>query len=163
MIFNMVGKSGPSLLITDTTDANGGTIRTITGKVVKLQTKSITPTTSTQTVNPDSGYDGFSQVTVGAAAGGGINNQNKTVSPTTSQQSITYDSGYTGLGTVTVNAMPSGTTTSPTSISGSSASVTTGTNTITLTKADFESNSSRFTTNAFGAGTYYIDNMALTL
>ena len=36
-------------------------------------------------------------------------------------------------------------------------------NTITLTKADFESNSSRFTTNAFGAGTYYIDNMALTL
>lgn len=134
MIFNMVGKSGPSLLITDTTDANGGTIRTITGKVVKLQTKSITPTTSTQTVNPDTGYDGFSQVTVGAAAGGGINNQNKTVSPTTSQQSITYDSGYTGLGTVTVNAMPSGTTTSPTSISGSSASVTTGTNTITLSK-----------------------------
>lgn len=119
MIFNMVGKNGQTLLITDTLDANGGTIRTITGKVVKLQTKSITPTTSVQTVNPDTGYDGFSQVTIGAAASGGINNQNKTVSPTTSQQSITYDSGYTGLGTVTVNAMP--VMTLPTAVSSTSS------------------------------------------
>ena len=36
-------------------------------------------------------------------------------------------------------------------------------NTITLTKDDFEDDSSRFTTNAFGAGTYYIDNMQLHL
>ena len=68
MIFNMVGKGGGgSLLISDTLDASGGTIRTITAtKTVKLQTKTITPTSSIQTVNPDTGYDGFSQVTVNA-------------------------------------------------------------------------------------------------
>ena len=122
MIFNMVGGagSGESLLISDTIDANGGTIRTITGKVVKLQTKTITPTSSVQNVIPDTGYDGFSQVTVNASSGSTINNQNKTVSPTTSQQTITADSGYTGLGTVTVNAMP--TMTLPTSAASSATS-----------------------------------------
>lgn len=99
--------SGQSLIVTDTIDEHGGTIRTITGKVVQLQTKTITPTSSQQVVNPDTGYDGFSQVTVNASSGTEINNQNKTVSPTESQQSVTADSGYTGLGTVTVNAISS--------------------------------------------------------
>ena len=72
MIFNMVGKGGGgSLLISDTLDANGGIIRTITAtKAVKLQTKTITPTSSVQVIDPDTGYDGFSQVTVEAGSGG---------------------------------------------------------------------------------------------
>lgn len=99
--------SNQTLVISDTEDEHGGTIREITGKVVKLQTKTITPTSSRQIVDPDTGYDGFSQVTVEASSGSTINNQNKTVSPTESKQTVTADSGYTGLGTVTVNAISS--------------------------------------------------------
>ena len=139
-----------------------------TGSTINNQDKTVTPTTSQQSISADSGYTGLGTVTVNRiptnyiipsgnksitsngtnidvtaystvsvnVSGGGttINNQNKTVTPSTSQQSVTYDNGYTGLGTVTVNAMPSGTTTSPTSISGTSATVSTGTNTLTLTK-----------------------------
>lgn len=63
----------------------------------------------------------------------------KTYTPTMSAQTetVTFDSdNYNGLQqvNVTVNAMPSGSATPPTTISGSSATLTTGTNTITLQK-----------------------------
>lgn len=61
--------------------------------------------------------------------------QEKTnINPTASSQTITADSGYDGLSSVQINAMPSGSVTSPTTISGTSASLTTGTNTLTLSK-----------------------------
>ena len=114
MIFNMVGKGGGgSLLISDTLDANGGIIRTITAtKTVKLQTKTITPTSSVQVIDPDTGYDGFSQVTVGAGSGGTptLETISKTYTPSTSAvtDTITASAGYDGIEEVdvTVSAVP---------------------------------------------------------
>lgn len=75
---NVSGGSGNgTAIITDTTDTAGGTIRTITTTdEVHLQTKTITPTSTQQTVLPDTGYDGFSSVVV--EAGGGTSGQTLT-------------------------------------------------------------------------------------
>ena len=55
-------------IISETTDAHGGTIETITlENVVRLQDKTVTPTTSQQIITPDTGYTGFEQVTINAA------------------------------------------------------------------------------------------------
>lgn len=102
--------------------------------VINLQDKTVNPTTSSQQVSADSGYDGLDTVTVTAiqteekttSSNGevtptvgkyltkvtvnvpsSVNNQNKTVTPTESRQNIVADSGYTGLGLVTVNAISS--------------------------------------------------------
>jgi len=58
-------------VIVDATDTAGGTIRTInTVDEVHLQAnKNITPSSTSQVVTPDTGYDGFAQVTIGASDG----------------------------------------------------------------------------------------------
>ena len=57
---------GGGMTVVETQDSHGGTIVTITGEEVTLQSKTATPSTSSQTISPDSGYTGLSQVTVNA-------------------------------------------------------------------------------------------------
>lgn len=64
-----------------------------------LQTKTVSPSTSQQTITADSGYDGLSSVIINA-----INTQTKSATPTTSQQTISADSGKY-LTSVTVGAI----------------------------------------------------------
>ena len=69
-------------------------------KTFATQAKTATPSTSQQVIKPDTGYDGLSQVTIGA-----IKNQVKSVTPTNSQQTITPDTEYNGLSQVVVGAI----------------------------------------------------------
>jgi hypothetical protein len=107
----------------------------LAGGTINLQTVSVNPSTSTQTITPGSGYAGLNavtiyaiptetktttvngvitptagkfltSVTVSVPVGATINNQDKTVTPTESVQTISADSGYTGLGDVTIAAIP---------------------------------------------------------
>lgn len=73
--------TGGSVLIVDTEDAGGGTIREITtgGEAITLQNgKTVTLTTPNQTIYPASGYDGFTSVTVDASS---ISGGNKWIRP----------------------------------------------------------------------------------
>jgi hypothetical protein len=142
--------SNGTLTITSSAASTGGYFKSgtkyqlsyVTGATVssgttpKLQTKTATPSSSSQTIKPDSGYDGLSQVTVNAvptetknittngtytpSAGKffssvtvNVSNtsspklQTKTVTPSSTSQTVKPDSGYDGLSQVTVNAIPS--------------------------------------------------------
>lgn len=99
------------------------------------QSKTISPTESSQTVSPDSGYDALSSVTVNAISstyvGSGISRKSSS-DLTTNRATVNVPAGY--YSSAASKAVSSGSATAPASISGSSAAVSAGTNTLTLTK-----------------------------
>ena len=131
IVLTDITSGGSAITITDELDENGGTIRHI--NAVSLDGDTVTA------AHLESGYTAHdaqgNAITGTLSPGGGGTYQEKTnISPTTSSQTITADTGYDALSSVQINAMPSGSVTAPASIAGSSATVSTGTNTLTLTK-----------------------------
>lgn len=106
---------------------------------LQTKTKTYTPTESqqTETITADSGYDGLEEVdvTVNAVSssyvGSGITRRSSS-DLTASGATVTVPSGY--YQSNASKAVSSGSATAPASISGTSATVSTGTNTLTLSK-----------------------------
>lgn len=84
-----------AVVIEDTTDSHGGTVRTITAMEISG--------TKTITANGTEDVTSYANVNVQVP----VSLQSKTATPTESAQTITADSGYDGLGSVQVNAIPS--------------------------------------------------------
>ncbi len=131
------GSGGGGVVVVETTDEHGGTIVEITGEVIRLQTKTATPSNQQVYVAPDSDYIGLSQVIVEAIpsqyiiptgivnitdnglidvsqySGASVNVQptislqSKSINPDESAHTVTADASYTALSTVYVGAISS--------------------------------------------------------
>lgn len=111
-----------------------------------INSLNVTPSTSQQTFDSSS-VDGYKPVTVAAmpsmtlptssAASATTGYASKaTISRSTSDQYINIPTGYNAAGAYyKVNAVANGSVTAPSSISGTNATVSTGNNTLTLTKS----------------------------
>ena len=129
----------------DVTNYAAAEVNVPTGGQINNQTKTgINPSTSSQTITYDSGYTGLESVQINAmpamtlpttTSGTGSGTTKATVSRSTSDQYINIPTGYnSAAANYKVSAVPNGTATAPSTISGTSATVSTGTNTLTLSK-----------------------------
>lgn len=91
-----------TVVIEDTTDSAGGTVRTITAVDI-----SDTTAVAADVAQGKYFYDSSGTKTAGAATPSTPTLQIKTATPTESQQTISPDSGYDGLSSVTVGAVSS--------------------------------------------------------
>lgn len=130
----------------DVTPSSGKYLTKVTVNVptVNNQNKTVTPTTSQQSITADSGYSGLGTVTVNAIATMTLPSTTSTTSSgsriltidrSTSTRYINIPVGYNSTASYyQISAVANGSVTAPSSISGTSATVTTGTNTLTFTK-----------------------------
>ena len=100
-----MSSSGTEILETDGTFLTDDITIEYTKPTPTLQSKSATPTESAQTITPDSGYDGLSQVSVGAISssyvGSNVPRQAaQTITPTTTDQTIASGKYLTGTQTI---------------------------------------------------------------
>lgn len=132
---------------------------------LQSKTKSYTPseTEQSETVSADSGYDGLSSVDISVSAisstyvGSGITRRSSS-DLTASGATVTVPAGY--YSSQATKSVSTGSATPAASISGSSANVSTGTNTLTLTKT--VSNTPQVSTGYISSGTAGNTSVSLT-
>ena len=108
------------MTVVETQDPNGGTVVTISGDPVRLQAKTtITPTESSQTIEPDSNYTGMSSVQINAISstyvGSGIARKSSS-DVTVSGATVTAPAGY--YASSASKSVASGTAGTPTATKG---------------------------------------------
>lgn len=130
---------------------------------INNQNKSVTPTESQQTVTADSGYSGLGTVTVGAISstyvGSGISQRDET-DLTRSGATVTVPAGY--YAERETKTIGSGSATPASSISGTSATISTNATSGTITLTKTVSNTPQVSAGYISAGTAGNSSVSLT-